>query len=246
MPSRYDDEDDDYDDRPRKRKKAKKKGGPPIVLFAALAGGLLVAVGVAVGGYLLFSSKPAGGGGGPLGGVLGALDSAPPGYTAVRDADGGFAVALPGRANKAMTVVDGKQVDSKTKAVWGGGDDRGELHVRVMSAPLPAGYTPGTTPELMEKLLRMAEGGIDTPWNEVVSKGPVTLDGKPAFELRYRYKPDWMGAGKGGGGASSRYDQTILCVTTDGKRLYLLKFDRKGRMADDETVKTVYDSFRFI
>jgi hypothetical protein len=115
-----------------------------------------------------------------------------------------------------------------------------------MSAPLPAGYTPGTTPELMEKLLRMAEGGIDTPWNEIVSKGPTTLDGKPAFELRYRYKPDWMGAGKGGGGASSRYDHTILCVTTDGKRLYRLTFDRKGRMADDETVKTVYESFKFI
>ena len=143
-------------------------------------------------------------------------------------------------------MIDGQPVDSKTKAVWGSGDDSGELHVRVMSAPLPAGYTPGTTPELMEKLLRMAEGGIDTPWNEVVSKGPTTLDGKPAFELRYRYNPDWKGRGNAGGGDMSRREQTILCVTTDGKRVYLLKFDRKGRMADDETVTTVYESFRFI
>jgi hypothetical protein len=244
MPRRYDDEDDDYDDRPRRRKKAKKKSGPPVVLFAALGVGLLVAVGIAVGGYLLFSSKP--GGSGPLGGALGgALDSAPPGYTAVRDPDGGFGVALPGRANKAMTMIDGRQVDSKTKAVWGSVDDSGDLHVRVMSAPLPAGYTPGTTPELMEKLLRMAQGGIDTPWNEVVSKGPTTLDGKPAFELRYRYKPDWQGRGDPGGDTGRR-EQTILCVTTDGKRVYLLKFDRKGQMADDETVKTVYESFKFI
>ena len=44
----------------------------------------------------------------------------------------------------------------------------------------------------------------------------------------------------------SRREQTIVCATTDGKRMYVIKFDRRGQMADDETVKTVYGSFRFI
>ena len=119
MPSRYDEnEDEDYDDRPRKKKrKSQKKSGAPVGLLIALGVGFVLAVGAAIGGYFLFAKK----GSGPLagGGILGgARDSAPPGYTAVRDPDGGFAVALPGLANKARTSVDGQPVDSKTKAVW--------------------------------------------------------------------------------------------------------------------------------
>jgi hypothetical protein len=244
MPARYDDdEDDDYDDRPRKRKKKpRKKGGPPVMLFVALGAGLLVAVGVAVGGYLLFAGKKGGGvlGGGLLGPV------APAGYSTVRDADGGFQVFLPGVAHKARTIVNGQEVDSKTKAVWASIIDNGQSQAWVTSAPLPAGYTPGSTPEHLERLLKMGEGGIDAPWNDVVSKGPKTLDGKPAFELRYRYKPDWMGRGGGGGEDMSNRNQTVLCVTHDGKRWYVVKLERKGQMPDEETVKTVYESFKFI
>jgi hypothetical protein len=55
-------------------------------------------------------------------------------------------------------------------------------------------------------------------------------------------------AAVGGGGDADMVtrNQTVLYVTHDGKRVYVIKFSQKDRMPDDETVKTVYESFKFI
>jgi hypothetical protein len=236
----YDDEDDDEGDY-APRKKPRKNKGVPVWVFAAIGGGVLFLIAAAVGGYLLLGGKS---GGLPLGGVL---DSPPAGYSTARDSDGGFRVFLPGMAKKAEVTVNGQKVDSRTKAVWASMGSNGDSQAWVTSMPLPANFNPGTSPEQLEQLLKMTEGGFDAPWNVIAGKTPKTLDGKPALEVRHWYNGNWVGQDKGKPQTPDpNSNQTVLCVTHDGKRVYVIKLERKGRMPDDETVKTVYESFKFI
>jgi hypothetical protein len=181
-----DEEEDEEDDRPRKskgKKKAKKSAGVPVWVWAAGGGGVLI-VGVVV-AVLALGGK--GGGGGDSGGGGGLFGkSAPPGYTDVSDRDGGFRVFLPGQIKKAE--VKGNVPPGFV--AWGGSD--GNTTVFIRSYPPVANSTFGNQPDQLYGSLKTHGGGIEAPWNDILSKTPVTLGGKPGLEVRIQYKKGWM------------------------------------------------------
>jgi hypothetical protein len=95
-------------------------------------------------------------------------------------------VFLPGQVQKAE--VRGNAAAGRV--AWGGTD--GNANVFVRSIPPAANFTFGGQPDQLYGALKRHGGGIDAPWNDVVSKASVMLGGKPGLEVRIQYKKGWM------------------------------------------------------
>jgi hypothetical protein len=261
-PAEEPEEDEDY----RPRRKSETKKGVPVWVFAAAGGGLLLVVGVVA--LLVFGSglgKKLPGAGGLVSG------SAPPGYTAVRDSDGGYAVFLPGQIRKAEQRRDKPLPPGYEMSVYGGSDGNWTVFARSLKAGND--FNPGTSPDQLYGLLKQHGGGIEAPWNEAAEKTSITLAGKPSLEVKVKEKKDWMGNTGPEADDDPRIPEEIrqhrkqvadslkksreaelrkpgrrevYYVTTNGKRVIILHLSGTGDFPPEEMLKTIKDSFEFI
>jgi hypothetical protein len=261
-PAREEDEDEDD----RSQRYSGKKEGVPVWVFAVAGGGLLLVLGV-VALLVLWSglgSKVPG-----AGGLAG--NSAPPGYTAVRDAEGEYAVLLPGQIRKAEHRSDRPMPPGYAISVHGGSDGNWTIFARSMKPGND--FNPGTSPDQLYGLLKKHGAGIEAPWNEITSKTPITLGGKPALEVKVKEKKDWMGNTLPEADDDPRLPEEIrqhrkqvadslkksrdaelkkpgrrevYYVTTNGKRLIILHLSGTGDFPPEEMLKTIKDSFEFL
>jgi hypothetical protein len=175
------DEDDDEDDRPRRKR---KKSGMPVWVFAAGGGAVLFVIAVAaVGGYLLLGRG--------AGGSTGLFRKPPAGWTDVRDTEIGFQVFLPGQVTKGQRMVNGKP--SPGANLYGGHD--GKITTMLFATTAPGNFNPGSSPDELYALFKNPNyggAGIEAPWNEVESRTPVTLGGKPGLMVKVKEKKNWM------------------------------------------------------
>ena len=132
---------------------------------------------------------------------------------------------------------------------------------------------PGIDPQHLEQLFKQNQGGIEAPWNEIVSKTPITLGGKPALEVKIKEKKDWMGNTVPEPDDDPRVPEEIrrhqkqvadslkksreaelnkpgrrevYYVTTDGRRLIVIHLSGTGDFPPEEMLKTIKDSFEFL
>jgi hypothetical protein len=227
--------DEDEDDRPRRTKPS--KGGLPAWVF--MAGGAAVTLVIVLVVLAVVLSRGKGGKGLD---PLAVLDSPPEGYGTVRDPAGGFRVYLPGQP---------KKMPDAEKVVWasytGGGFGNPMSDFGVMCAPLPAGAKPGP-PEEFEKLLQLAdpsyEGGKT---DEVVSRKLATLDGRPSLEIRTREHSEFFRNDPPPPPAEfDKRTHTIYYVTTNGKKVAVIKVRLKGTFTDERMLRTIVESFAFL
>ncbi|MEO2092237.1 MAG: hypothetical protein ABGY75_22510 [Gemmataceae bacterium] len=228
-------DEDDEDERPRRYRPA--KGGLPVWIF--MAGGAAVTLVIVLVVLAMVLNRGKGGKGVD---PLAVFDSPPEGYGTVRDSSGGFRVYLPGQPRK---IPDAERV------VWasttGGGFGTPMTVFGVMCAPLPAGTKPGP-PEEFEKLLQLAdpsyEGGKT---DEVVSRKLATLDGRPSLEIRTREHPEFFRKEPPPPPAEfEKRTHTIYYVTTNGKRVAVIKVRLTGTFTDERMLRTIAESFSFL
>ncbi len=238
-------DEDDAGDRPRKKKPA-AKGGLPVWVFMA-AGATVTLVIVLVVLAVVLSRGKGGKGVDPLA----VFDSPPEGYGSVRDSAGGVRVYLPGSPRKGQLTENGRAVPDSEKVVWasftGGGFGSPTTDFGVVCVPLPAGTKPGP-PEEFEKLVSLAdpsyEGGKS---HEVVSRKLATLDGRPSLEIRTREHPEYFR--KDPPPPPAEFDKrthTIYYVTTNGKKVAVIKVRLKGTFVDERMLRTIAESFAFL
>lgn len=228
---------EDFDERPRQTKRGKKKG---IAAWVWPVAGVTAFLVLSVVGYLAF------GRGGSLFGP-----AAPPGWTRVRESSGGFIVFMPGVAGRVNVTVNNQKGDQVGVYSWFSQHTDG-THVRVTSSKVPAGFTPGVSPDELFDHLKKYEGGFQAPWASIVSKTPLTLDGKPALEMRVKPKANWMqeqglkpdpaaiaaeAAGKG---------WTVYYCTNDGERVFVVIVEFKENPVNEDMLKTIRESWRFL
>jgi hypothetical protein len=240
-----DDEEDVDEDRPRKKKTAAKKSGPPVWIFAVAAGAVLLAITAVVVAVFVFKGKGGAGGLDPLG----VLDSPPAGYTTVKDSAGGFRLYLPGQPRKGQININGRAVSDDERVGWRsftGGFGQPQVDFTVNSARLPPNTQAG--PDQLEQLLPLADSSYEGGKNhEVVSRTPVTLDGKPALEIRTREHPELRRNDKPPPPEEfAKRDHTVYYVTSTGTRVIVLSIRMKGPPADDQMLRTIRDSFKLI
>lgn len=251
-------DEDDEDDRPRpkkRRKPAAKSGGVPTWLSVVGGVGILATIGV--GAYLALGKKGGDGdkpGGGPpgLGGLVGGADkagwggagvqgaaaeraggrTAPPGYTAVVEPDGGYELFLPGEVGKVAHGENGRDSPRTEVAGWFSFNDMGELEVSVTGRLLrrsPAGTSEAALMAILEEFDHPPKPAPGTD-----SKRMTTLGGQPALEYRLNQER--------GGRVDERF---VFVVTVKGNKAYIVRSKtRSGKEPDDRHDKIV-ESFRF-
>jgi hypothetical protein len=274
-------DDDEADPRPRRRK-AKKKGGVPAWVFVAGGGGLLLlAAAAVVVAVLRFAggggTDGGGGGGGGLGGLVGTVAGSapvgpPPGFSEVRDPEGGFRVYLPGTLRKGVISINGREVRDGSQTAWAGAVPGTDNNVKARSYREPSGLSPE---ELWETLSRyhglVADKGI-----VIESKTPITLGGKPALAVRLRDKdaapaephqlrplppnatPEQRRQREEAEelmrkteevrarSNAARARREVHYIVSDGTRVILLHLEWKGEFPSEATLKTVTASFEFL
>jgi hypothetical protein len=73
---------------------------------------------------------------------------------------------------------------------------------------------------------------------DLIDKKLTTLGGRPCLEIRFRQK--------GPGVREEVREHNAFMVAVDGKRVAIFDFKTFGAPADEEVVKGVIDSFRFL
>ena len=230
---------DDDDDRPRpRRRRPAKSGGVPAAVWVAGGLGLAAVVGVAV--WLTLGNKKGDGDkpGGAGAGVQGAAAerasgrTAPAGFTAVVEPDGGYEVFLPGEVGKVAHGENGRDLPRTEVAAWYSFNDMGELEVNVVGRNLrrsPAGTTEAALMAILEEFDHPPK-----PTAGTASKRMTTLGGQPALE--YRLNEDRLGQSN---------ERFVFLVTVKGNKAYILRSKtRSGRDPDDRHDRIV-ESFRF-
>lgn len=237
-------DDDDVDDRPVRRKKSRKGGSGGQTKLLVFGGvGLAAAVLVCVGIFVI--ARKVGGPGGvpgvPAGPVAG-LVGPPPNFSIAKDAAGGFSVYLPGQAGKSTVTVNGQSGEVVGSYTWHAslelekGPMGRRLESSVSSNRLKNGYNPGTTPDQLYETLRTYEPSFrESDDQEVVGRKPVTLGGRPALEVRVRSREQFRGV-----------MHWVYYVTHDGQKVYVIEVESQRGFADDDTLKTITDSFTLI
>ena len=237
-------DEEDEDDRPRRKKPA--RGGLPTWVFMAAGAAVTLVVVLVVLAVVLSRGK-----GGKGVDPLAVFDAPPEGYGAVRDSAGGFRVYLPGQPKKGQISENGRAVPDSEKVTWasytGGGFGTPMTVFGVLSVPLPAGTKPGP-PEEFEKLLQLAdpsyEGGKT---DEVVSRKLATLDGRPSLEIRTREHPEFFRKDPPPPAAEfEKRTHTVYYVTTNGKKVAVIKVRLKGTYTDERMLRTIAESFAFL
>lgn len=238
-------DEDDEDDRARRTKPT--KGGVPAWVFMASGAAVTLVIVLVVLAVVLGRGK-----GGKGVDPLAVFDTPPEGYGAVRDSAGGFRVYLPGSPRKGQITESGKgPVTDAERVVWasstGGGFGTPLTVFGVLSVPLPAGTKPGP-PEEFEKLVILAdpsyEGGKG---HEVTSRKLATLDGRPSLEIRMREHPEFFR--KDPPPPPEEFEKrahTVYYVTTNGKKVAVIKMRLNGTFVDERMLRTIADSFSFL
>jgi hypothetical protein len=260
------DEDED-DDRPRRRKaKGKKKGGVPVWVFA-VGGGLLLVVGVVAVVMAGFGRKVQVPGGEMLG------ISAPSGFSTVGDSDGGFRVYLPGQVRKNKVLKTGLP-PGWIRCDYSGSN--GDIKVTADSIKPERNFDSGTSPEelyaLFLKWYRPADIAMEK--DRIVTKTPITLDGKPALEVRVRKmkeeivsqrdKDRLSGPPNAPPEIRKRIEEShrqliqagaalltgpnrrdVYYIATDGRRMVVIQLETRDEYPSDGILNTIRESFKF-
>lgn len=237
---RRDDEDDDRP-RPKRRRKPGRSGGVPVAAWVGGGLGLAAVVGVAV--WLAVGGKGGGDAGGDKAGwggagvqgaaaVVAGGRTAPAGFTAVVDPDGGYEVFLPGEVGKVAHGENGRDLPRTEVAAWYSFNDMGELEVNVVGRNLrrsPAGTTEAALMAILEEFDHPPKPAPGTD-----SKRMTTLGGQPALE--YRLNEDRLG--KPG-------ERFVFLVTVKGNKAYIVRSKTRSGKEPDDRHDRIVESFRF-
>lgn len=269
----------DDDDRPRREQR--DSGGVPVVLVVfGGAGALLVLAAVAAGAWFFLarsSAKPAQA---PELVVQVSQPSAPvrkppPGWTDVRDAEGGYQVFLPGTITKGQPQLAGPLPAGVQMTLYAGPGEKVTAAARSIK---PAGpITAGTTPDQMFGWLSSWNLGVDPKTADVVSRTPVTLGGKPGLLVRVKERgrdfakvldkeievpkdefkdafellKEFQTAGKEMQKKLQDDENArpkrheLYFVTTNGQRVIVIHLKQAGEYPDEATLTAITGSFEF-
>lgn len=267
----------DDDDRPRR---PDESGGVPVwLVVAGGAAALLVIAAVAAGSWVLFArgaarpEAPAA----PV--VQTSTPSAParkppPGWTDVRDAEGGYQVFLPGTLAKGQPQIAGPLPAGVQMTLFAGPGDKVTATARSIK---PAGAIPkGTTPD--EMLGWLPHWNIANDKNtDLESKTAITLGGKPAVLIRVKESSrdlgkvldkeievpkdefreafelfkEFQNAGKEMQKKLQDEENArpkrheLYFVASNGQRVIVLHLKKSGEYPDEATLTTITSSFEF-
>ena len=230
----------DAADRPRKktRRRPARSGGVPGWAWAAGGLGLAAVIGVAV--WLAVGDKKGDGDkpGGAGAGVQGAAAerasgrTAPAGFTAVVEPDGGYEVFLPGEVGKVAHGENGRDLPRTEVAAWYSFNDMGELEVNVTARNLrrsPAGTTEAALMAILEEFDHPPKPAAGTDRRRM-----TTLCGRPALE--YRLNEDRLGQSN---------ERFVFLVTVKGNKAYIVRSKTRSGKDPDARHDTIVESFRF-